>query len=504
MPRLAWNNTRRNWIRSILVIGGMAVAAFIMAASQSLTEGHVSWAFARYRAFMGGDLVAYPLEMVVEGRAQEDQVTWVWDYWDHPWVNDLASFYPSLSQQGFVRPQESPVAYFEVDRLPPVILDHPQVRHVEPYLVMPGLVPDATRGMHHAPLRSLEIEPGRQRGWEDLIVQGRFFSEDEEDRMVALVNGASSAYHLTDQERSYPVPPAFEFIEVEIPYLLGFRDGFPVYDFSDLKRVRLRVVGHFAVELYEEWIMNADGNPVRGGIDQIVYFPHYWHTPQIVIPSGTWHQLFQERSGGQTPRAYQLGITVEDPLTARTTAREIEGELARATVMTVGDQVQTGNLFTRRVSRSVPAHRAMELMQKRTTMGQPVASQDVSQLMAGLSFLLAGCLVIANAHILVMNRRKELGILRALGMSGGEVMVLVLLELALLSLIGALLGFFLVSGLVGLALLASGAGLWHALLESLGSGLLVVGAALSVSLFFGFWPALKAVRSTTMEVLSDE
>lgn len=507
LPRLAWTNTKRNWIRSLLVIAGMAAAAFIMTASQSLTEGHMSWAFGMYRAFMGGDLVIYPLEMVVDRPVEESpEATWVWESWDRPWVNSLASFHPSIAREGFIRPAGSPVSHFELDDLPQVLRDHPEVAEVEPYLVQPALLTDGAGHSHWAPLRGLRVDSGRARGWEDLITLGRFFSEEEEaeSRMVALVNAARPAYHPTELERSYAVPPLFEFIEVEVPRLVGWQDGFPVHDFGDTQTFRLRVVGYFALETHQDSILDGDGTPVRGAVDQVVYFPHFWNTPEIVIPEQAWHQIFEETSSGQSPRTYQIGVTVEDTLRARVVAEEIARELPGTTVTTVGDQAQGGDLRTRRVSSAVPQEQAERLMARAESALQPVASPDVSSLMAGLSFLLAGCLVVANAHILVMNRRKELGILRAVGMSGGEVLILILMELGALSLIGALLGFSMVSLLVGIGLLASGAGFTYTLMTSAALGARVVGSALLVSIVFGLWPALRAVRSTTMEVLAGE
>ncbi len=501
---LAWHNTRRNWIRTILVVASMVAASFILAASLSMTSGHLPWAFPVYRAFMGGDLVVYPLEVMLdrEGATGNDGRSWSWQPWPEPWINDLVAFHPSLVDRGLIVPRSQAPPYFDADDLPPEILDHPDVVSVAPQLVMPGLLRQGP-GAAPAPLRALMIERGAAQGWPDLITRGRYFEPEDEGLLVALVNAASPAYWPRSHERQYPVPPLWEFITIEVPTLVGWRDGYPVYDYSQMNAVNLRVVGHYSLPTYENPVMDADGIAVTDLIGQVIIFPHYWLTPQVVIPESTWRAIYYRVSGGAQVRSYQLGVSVRDTLTAETVSRGLDASLPGRTVRTVAAQVLLGDTPVR-IASQVPEPRVIQLMSTQLTPRQPVTSPDLSRLVAALSFVLAGCLVMANMHILVAQRRKELGILRALGMSGSEVLKLIIYEILVLSTTGSLIGFSMVKILVGTALIASGGGVAEVLAGITVSAIQVMGATVMVSVLFGLWPAMKAARATTMEVLTGE
>ncbi len=499
---LAWHNIRRNWGRTVLVVVGMASAGFILTASLALPSGHLPWAFSSYRAFMGGDIVVYP-QQIMAAADDDGGGAWSWSPWEHPWINDLDHFHPSLRQEGFVSPTDAGPPYFVADELPQEITAHPDVARVEPLLVMPGLLRLAGRGVFDAPLRAVDIAGGAARGFADLVTDGRFFQAEDEGAMVALVNAASPVYWPRAGERTYPVPPLWEFVEVLVPTLTGHRDGYPVYDYGQLTPVNLRVVGHFSVHSGDSWILDEHGGPVVDTIGVLMIFPHFWNTPQIIIPSSTWRAIHRDTAGDQPIHAYQLGVEVVDTLTAGQTTTHLRELLPSATVRTVADQVMDGD-SRKRISGAVPAQTALAIEAGMAAVRQPVSAPDLSRLVAYLAFALAGCLVMANMHVLVSQRRKELGVLRAVGMSGGEVVLMILYEITVLSLLGAAAGFAAVQLLVGSATALSGVGLARVIQSTLVAGLQVVGASTLVALVFGLWPAIRAARATTMEVLSDD
>jgi len=118
---------------------------------------------------------------------------------------------------------------------------------------------------------------------------------------------------------------------------------------------------------------------------------------------------------------------------------------------------------------------------------------------AAISLAVAGILIMNVMLIAVSQRTGEIGLLKALGAPGGQILRLFLSESALLSLAGAVLGLLLAWG--GLLLTARffpnfpmAAPLW--------APLAAVGVALSAGLIFGVMPARRAAGLDPVAALS--
>ncbi len=118
---------------------------------------------------------------------------------------------------------------------------------------------------------------------------------------------------------------------------------------------------------------------------------------------------------------------------------------------------------------------------------------------AAISLAVAGILIMNVMLIAVSQRTGEIGLLKALGAPGGQILRLFLSESALLSLAGAVLGLLLAWG--GLLLTTRffpnfpmAAPLW--------APLAAVGVALSAGLIFGVMPARRAARLDPVAALS--
>jgi putative ABC transport system permease protein len=132
--------------------------------------------------------------------------------------------------------------------------------------------------------------------------------------------------------------------------------------------------------------------------------------------------------------------------------------------------------------------------------GIAYAQQLVVMLVAALGVVMA-------LLISVLQRRRELGLLRAVGASPGQVIRSVLAEAALMGAIGTAIGLA-----VGIALE------WYVLkvliLEESGflfplhipwaEGLLIAGAAVAIATLAGLWPALVTVRQRIPEAIAYE
>jgi len=118
---------------------------------------------------------------------------------------------------------------------------------------------------------------------------------------------------------------------------------------------------------------------------------------------------------------------------------------------------------------------------------------------AGVSLIVAGILIMNIMLVSVTQRTTEIGLLKAIGASSGQVMSLFLTEAILLSLLGALLGLALGQGSSWLVaqlypVLPLGAPAW-ALIAALG-------VALLTGVVFGVLPARRAARLDPVQALA--
>lgn len=126
-----------------------------------------------------------------------------------------------------------------------------------------------------------------------------------------------------------------------------------------------------------------------------------------------------------------------------------------------------------------------------------------SYLLAGLGSisLLVGGVGVMNVMLMnVAERRREIGVRMALGARARDIRTLFLLEAAMLSVIGSLMGAAVGLGMAYVFVYYSGWSFSLAL-ESLPMG---VGGALATGLFFGLNPALAASRLPLVEILRDD
>jgi putative ABC transport system permease protein len=119
---------------------------------------------------------------------------------------------------------------------------------------------------------------------------------------------------------------------------------------------------------------------------------------------------------------------------------------------------------------------------------------------AGISLTVGGIGIMNIMLVSVTERTREIGIRKALGATEANIRAQFLIESAMLSLLGGVIGVLLAVGIAFIAARLSG---WP-IAASPASVMVAVGVSAGIGIFFGYWPARKAARLHPIEALRRE
>jgi putative ABC transport system permease protein len=120
----------------------------------------------------------------------------------------------------------------------------------------------------------------------------------------------------------------------------------------------------------------------------------------------------------------------------------------------------------------------------------------------GISLVVAGVSILNIMLVTAVERREEIGVMRAVGIQRRNVLTLMLAEATMLGILGALVGSMLTVFAVGALWYFSPIGLDVILVPS--NGLYLLGAAtfgVAISLVSGLYPAYKAANERPVDAL---
>ncbi len=473
---LSFKNARRNLSRSLVAALGMAVAAALMTGATSMTTGYAVEAYQEHRSYMAADIVVYageyrfgPAEAGI-GMEKRD-VRWTFRPGQELEGTDLAYFHPAMAAWGYMQPGS--------------MLGNVTATPVSDEMLKAIASINGVKSADLVPSIPCVLKPADPEGPANIFtwVRGRDAADDAAlwkfDKFITdgryPSGGATDEAVLSQHPQQLPAPKTGRVVEVLLP--TAGRGA--VWDFSTLIPYTLRIVGQFAIptELQAVHIPGDFDNPAR-----TILVQRYWQTDEVVVSFDALRAMFSSMGGSGLPPAYQAGIVVDSMFDIKTVASELSGRFPTLTFVPVPEQVE----------------------RSRWEAGQPSVPQDLSRVFYTLAYAGAGFLVMANMYVLLSQRRKEMGVLKAIGASAREIFTMVLLESLSISLLGALSGFIVVRGFFSLIYLYTDVGLFRAsmlTLEALGR---VVAFTVGISLVSSLGPAYQAARLTTAEVLKDD
>lgn len=515
-------NALRNLSRSTMTVLAMALAAFMMTASLTITEGYTPARAATYRDFLGGDLLVYPA-WTYPTEAEMDALTagaargrLRLAALPPSFVSPLRFFHPNYYWDGYLAADTAWVPGYsmfrsrtEMSGTVSALRGRPEVSSVAAYSGLPvvgGTVPDGSVVRECPP--TLLAEPGRETvsrpgdepgrpvrpgsgGPAMYLDQGRWLTSADgtgpsDSRMAAMVNRAAM-----------PGAAPGQILRLELPRVVvsGSEMSEPTYaGATETVAVDVEVVGVYQVY----------GRLLHYNIDKQDYYEAlFLDAPEILLAPSAYQAVLEAVGVGPetVPPVGALVVGVHDLSRVEALAAELRSFLPGYSVVTVARELTYAN------ARGLPEpihlcpweHRPRPL-----PLDQPVVPAGSKFTTGAILFAFAGLVAAGNATMLVVGRRKEFAILKATGLRGFEVAGVILVEVVTLAVMGLALGFgaaelsampILLTNKIAAGELAA------RLLRDLG----VVGAAtVGASVVFALIPMIKTLSISVAEVMRDE
>ncbi len=491
--RMALRNVTRNWNRTGMILIGMMAASALMTVTTALSTGYAEGAALAWRQMTGADILVYPNRFIF-GDPGGAGVTWQWRRLDPDLPTDALFFHPALAD-GYLSPADARPAVFDPSRLPAAISATPGVVEVQPARLMTAYaVLEAEGGTVRVPvtLRGRDIDADISRwGIPETVGSGRYFRPAQDGEWVALVNGAGFGRNA---------PKTGGRLVLEVPRVKGLTaDGLPILDFAHPATFYFLVYGQYTLPLGTVRLETA-GIPNADTAERPVAWPVAIDKPEVWVPAGTFDRLSEALAGGVPFRTRQLGVTVATMAEAKAVAAALGAKLPGCTVVTVPQEVALSGIGYRARLTSLDP---FEVVVLRQYFPKAAMAMDVKSRLAVMSFAVAGLLVVANMHLLVSQRRREVGVLKAIGAGRRDILTLFLTEAVGYSLVGSLLGFLAVRLITLASVFSSRASAIEGALLTLRAGGLVVGLTVGTAVLFGFLPAWEAARTPSATLLGD-
>jgi hypothetical protein len=496
--RLGLVNVRRNLARSMLSIVSMAVAAAVLTSALFLASGYPGQAFLPLRVFAGGDIMIFPRALSLgsasggllpageespqgaspgtgEGAAAAG---YVFGQLERDWISDLYAYHPVAYDYGVLH-REGQVPWFDVEEITAKLSALPFVLDVYPYYTLPAMEVFFDRNLGYeksglAAIRGRDVEKDREFFYfQDYLTFGRPLTVADEGSFRALVD--------TGRYMSAGYGAIGEFggggREVLVPRVRIVPDaGRAVFDYSAGQTYSFQTVGGFRIEGYS--------------------------TPQLVVSLELFRQIWGEATGGAPLLVPQVSVSVASLFTVESAVRQLRDLLPDCTVVSVPAAATEGAArggFPESWSqwRRRPGEASV-------VAGQMILPAGVKTVMMVLTCMLGALIVAANSLVMLTQRRREIGVLRAIGAKRRDIMTMILAEVGVLTAIGSAAGYALIRVAVIWNQLSGRASLVSVGLSAAVDGAKVLAATMVCAIVLGLAPALRSTSLSTIDVLREE
>ncbi|MGE5579513.1 MAG: ABC transporter permease [Bacillota bacterium] len=446
---LGLKNAWRNRGRTVLAIVSMCIAAMIFLSSTTLSKGYPSVAFKPARQLLGGDIVLLPDKSAISREDMAGGYTWRFEVRSLDKPNPVMGFDTRPYSYGALQghpvsgtPEVSGERYREVlSRLE----THPTVLQASIRRALPFLT-GGVSSYEYGFLDARDIDQGIST-WDMLHVGGSPYRPPDEDLVGVSVGGWAGLRPIGRADLEIP-----RFKETSL-------------DYEDPLQVALTLIGQASF--------------VEGSGPTAVTLS----APAVFVSPATLDRLSQEAGYPEEATYWGISVTLKDMFALENVAALLRREFPDFTVLPVS-QLSTAATQGSGVALGVP--------------------MDMRRVTETIAFVTAALLSATNLTILMLSRKNEIGILRALGATGWNITCMVLTEAIWISLIGALAGALVTQPAVLWQLLSNNVGR-DAVLREVGAGVgkAMAFAALAAAVF-GFLPVARALRITPAQVLRGE
>lgn len=471
---LGWLSARRSLGSALLATIAMGVAAggLTLAVSPFRPLPRTAAALA---ARLGGDVVVVNAPLAVNPRT-------IWEvasgrphaYAPLPLdaVTDLLAAAPGVYTEGALLPAGSGLRWLPAEEMVAWLGAFPGVRGVAPSYLLPALESFESPSLGRtvtAPtvLRGHPLATGALANDERWIAAGRPLLDCDAGRLVALV-GSERSYEAMPLGVGDVARPALgDTVTVRVPAMVIRPDGTAAFDYSRARDWTFTVVGVYHSRPPD---VRPAGAPTGGESARFA--------PDLVIPDDTFAMIFREAVGD--PRA-----PVRVPQAA-VTMRSLGRESAVARLAAALDGAAA--IPVERLLPGTPADAVLTL------------PPELGLYLSLALYLLAAVLLATNMWLLLVRRRTEVGVLRAVGASGRDVALMVLAEALVYALLGGAAGWLVVRAGTAWDAFRHGASLAELARLFFREAVTVGAATAGFAALFALIPAVRAARTPTMEV----
>jgi hypothetical protein len=450
---LGLKNAWRNRGRTALGIVSMCIAAMLFMSSSTLSKGYPAMAYVPARQLLGGDIVLLPGKLALTredmasggyvwrfGTKSLDEPNLVMGFETEPYSYGTIQGYPVSGEPGV--PGER---FQEVVSLlkQDDSIESASVRRSLPFLIR------AEKSYMYGFLDARNVTEDLSRWGMASTVRGAYLDEREEDFSGVLVNGWSNLSL-----------PAGVPVALEIPRYNGANLN---YENPLTARLTIKGVASF-----------TEGSGVAA---------RNLSVPAVFVTGSTLTDLAEQAGYPEEATYWGISVTLKDMSALENVAALLRREFPDFTTFTA-PQLSAASTQNTTVSTGVP--------------------MDMRRITQTIAFVTAALLSATNLTILMLSRKNEIGILRALGATRWDITCMVLTESVWISLIGALIGVVITQPALLWQLLSNKVGQDVVLREvGTGFGRAVLFAASSAAVF-GFLPVARALRITPAQVLRGE